>query len=273
MELSAVLFLVLGFAFMVISFIMEGGHLNALFVPTAAIIVFGGTIGAVGLSFPFEVVKKVPAMFKCAFLKRKTSKIDTILFLKDMVIKSRKNGIISLQSEVAERPDLDPFIQNGLLFVCDGMSSEVLKSILESELEVMSSRHKKGIELFEAAGGFAPTMGIIGTVMGLVHVLGNLDDPSSMGPKIAVAFIATLYGVASANLLWLPIASKLKVLNKEEVEEKLMIIEGIVSISEGDSSSITVEKLKVFLNESEKSKLLDSSKKDSLPETLSETLS
>jgi chemotaxis protein MotA len=94
-----------------------------------------------------------------------------------------------------------------------------------------------------------------------------------MGPKIAVAFIATLYGVASANLLWLPIASKLKVLNKEEIEEKLMVIEGIVSISEGDSSSITVEKLKVFLNESERIKLLDSSKKDSLPETLAETLS
>jgi chemotaxis protein MotA len=252
MELTSILFLVLGFASMVISFIMEGGHLNSLFVPTAALIVFGGTIGAVGLSFPFEVVKKVPVMIKYAFLKRKTNKVDTILFIRDMVVKSRKNGIISLQGEVSEHPDLDPFIQNGLLFVCDGMPSEVIKSILESELQIISSRHKKGIELFEAAGGFAPTMGIIGTVMGLVHVLGNLDDPSSMGPKIAVAFIATLYGVASANLLWLPIASKLKVLNKEEIEEKLMIIEGIVSIAEGDSPSITVEKLKVFLSKSEK---------------------
>ncbi len=255
MDISILLSLLIGFASLIIAFMLEGGNLGGLLVGTAAMIVFGGTIGAVGVSFPAKELKRIPGIFKTAFSKKESDLVAVIEYFKNLSANTRKNGLLSLEGEFLQNPNMEPFTKQGFQMVVDGVESSNIRNILELKLEGLSERHRDGAAIFEAAGGFAPTMGIIGTVMGLVHVLSNLDDPSSLGPKIAVAFIATLYGVSSANLLWLPIASKLKALNKIELNEKQMVIEGIILIQEGASPNSIVNKLKSFLDNEQLAKM------------------
>lgn len=247
MDIVTIGFLLFGFLIMIISFILEGGHLMALLAPTAAMIVFGGTIGAIGVSFPSSTLKKLPKIFGVLFKKHDRNLVKLIIYFKEIAYKTRKDGILSLENDLSDK-NMDPFIKKGLQLIVDGTDPQVVKGVLELDLEAASERHKEGAAVFEAAGGFSPTMGIIGTVMGLVHVLGSLEDPSSLGPKIAVAFIATLYGVGFANLAWLPIASKLKALDNEEFKEKNLIIEAIMAIQEGINPNTIAEKLKGFLD-------------------------
>ncbi|MFL0195633.1 flagellar motor protein [Clostridium sp. WILCCON 0269] len=251
MDISVILFLLFGLASLVGGFILEGGSAGALLGPTAAIIVFGGTIGAVGLSFPSDVLKRIPKMFRVIIGPPKTDLPSLISYFKDVSYRTRKNGLLSLEGEISNDPNLDPFIKKGLQLVVDGVDPQAVRSILELELESTSERHREGSAVFQSAGGYSPTMGIIGTVMGLVHVLGNLEDSSTLGPKIAVAFLATLYGVGAANIIWLPIGNRLNVLDDKEVKEKTLIIEGILYIQEGINPNTIAEKLKSFLNKSE----------------------
>ncbi|MCI1944892.1 flagellar motor protein [Clostridium luticellarii] len=251
MDISVIIFLFLGIISVVAGYMMEGGQATALLGATAAVIVFGGTIGATGLSFPMDILKRIPKMLKVLFSPRKTDLPVLISYFKDVSYKTRKNGLLSLEGEISNDPNLDPFIKKGLQLVVDGVDPQAVRSILELELDSTSERHKNGSDVFESAGGYAPTMGIVGTVMGLVHVLGNLEDTSTLGPKIAVAFLATLYGIGSANLLWLPIANRLKQADEKEVKEKTLIIEGILYIQEGINPNTIAEKLKSFLNKEE----------------------
>ena len=241
-------FLMLGFAALIGGFLLEGGHFGALIAPTAAVIVFGGTLAAVGVSMPFEVVKRIPKLAQIAFLHKPKDLVKLLIYFKNISTKARKEGLLSIDEEINSNKDMDPFIRKGLGLVVDGVDPDSIRTILEAQIQMTTKRHKEGMHLFEGAGGYAPTMGIIGTVMGLVHVLGNLEDPSTLGPKIAVAFLATLYGVGSANILFLPVGAKLKALDGEEVNEKLLILEALLSIVGGDNPAIMVEKLKVFLD-------------------------
>lgn len=250
MDISIIIFLIISFGSLVIAFILEGGHVAGLLVGTAAMIVFGGTIGAVGVSFPIKSLKRIPGALKIAFTNQNKDKIELIKYFAQVSQKTRQNGLLSLEGDLGGS-DIDPFIKKGLQGVVDGLDPSLLRDMLNLEVEMVNERHKESIAVFDAAGGFGPTMGIIGTVMGLVHVLSNLSDPDSLGPKIAVAFIATLYGVGSANLLWLPIASKLKALNRQELLEKELIIEAIISIQEGINPGTLGEKLGGFLDKSE----------------------
>ncbi|MCH3965374.1 MAG: flagellar motor protein [Clostridium sp.] len=254
MDISVVIFMVFGILSVVFGYVLEGGSAGALLGATAAIIVFGGTIGATGLSFPMDVLKRLPKMFKVLFSPRKADLPALISYFKDVSYKTRKNGLLSLEGEISSDPNLDPFIKKGLQLVVDGVDPQAVRSILELELESTSERHLEGSAVFENAGGYAPTMGIVGTVMGLVHVLGNLEDTSTLGPKIATAFLATLYGIASANLLWLPIANRLRQADEKEVKEKTLIVEAILYIQEGINPNTIAEKLKSFLNKEELSK-------------------
>lgn len=255
MDISIIFSLILGFASMIGAFVLEGGHLVSLGEKTAAMIVFGGTMAAVGVAFPLETLKKLPKIFKVAFSRKKPDSVEVIEYFKGLSANTRKNGLLSLEAEFNGKQNMDPFIKKGLQMVVDGVDPQTIRSILELKLEAMSERHKEGAAMFEAAGGFAPTMGIIGTVMGLVHVLSNLDDPSTLGPKISVAFIATLYGVATANLVWLPIGHKLKALNAIELTEKQMILEAVLLIQEGANPNTLVNKLQSFLAEAEVQKM------------------
>lgn len=257
MSVSALVSVILGLASMVVAFVLEGGELHALFEYTAAIIVFGGTAGAVGLSFPAEDLKRIPKMFKVVFKNRKTDINTLIDYFKEIAVKTRKEGLLSMEDEITRNESIDPFVKKGLQLVVDGVEPQTVKAVLEAEAYMTFERHKSGIAIFEGAGGFAPTMGIIGTVMGLVHVLGNLSNPDTLGPSIAVAFIATLYGVASANLLWLPIANKLKAINKQENQEKELMIEAILSIQEGLNPNTLVEKLMSFVDKNQLKKVIE----------------
>lgn len=251
MDISVILFLIFGLLALGGGFILDGGHLSALLGPTAAMIVFGGTIGAVGVSFPLDLLKRIPKMVKVMISPPKTELPSLISYFKDVSYRTRKNGLLSLEGEISSDPNLDPFIKKGLQLVVDGVDPQAVRGILELELESTSERHRQGAAVFQSAGGYSPTMGIVGTVMGLVHVLGNLEDPSTLGPKIAVAFLATLYGIGAANIIWLPIANRLNVLDDKEVKEKTLIVEGILYIQEGINPNTIAEKLKSFLNKEE----------------------
>lgn len=251
MSISAIASLIFGFIALIGAFVFEGGNPLDLLAPTAALIVFGGTIAAVGLSFPSEVLTKIPKILGVAFKKPKNNMNELIDFFKDISIKTRKNGLLSIEGEISANPDIEDFIKKGLQMVVDGVEPQTVRNVMETQAYLTSQRHKEGIEVFNAAGGFSPTMGIIGTVMGLVHVLGSLDDASSLGPKIAVAFIATLYGVSFANLVYLPIANQLKALNKTEEKRNELITEAVLSIQEGLNPNTLAEKLKSYLDKKE----------------------
>lgn len=250
MDVATIIFLLFSFGSLGGAFVLEGGKLGALFALTAAMIVFGGTIGAVGVSFPIYKIKRLPKIFGVAFKTQKSDAVESLKYFVNISKKTRQNGLLSIESEISDN-SIEPFVKKGLQLIVDGTEPAVVRSILETEAEMIYERHTDGIAMFEAAGGYSPTMGVIGTVMGLVHVLSNLDDPASLGPKIAVAFIATLYGVGTANLLWLPIAAKLKNINKDELKDRTLIIEAIMNIQEGVNPNTLAEKLKSFLDKNQ----------------------
>ena len=165
--------------------------------------------------------------------------------LVDFAERARREGLLALDDAVQQIDD--PFVRKGMQLVVDGTDPEVVREILEAELDGMAARHKAGAAPFVQAGGFAPTLGVLGTVMGLVHVLENLDDPSSLGHSIAGAFIATLYGVGAANVVFLPIGNRLKVLSQQELELKTMTIEGILALQAGENPRLVADRLMTFV--------------------------
>lgn len=251
MDISIIIALIIGFGSIVGGFLLEGGKIGALVGISAGVIVFGGTIGAVGISFPGHITKKFFKIIGIAFKKRESNLVDKVLYFKEISMTTRKNGLLSLEAELAKDSILDSFGRKALQMVVDGSEPALIRSTFELKMEMIDGRHRENASMFDAAGGYAPTMGIIGTVMGLIQVLGNMNDPSALAAKIAIAFIATLYGVSSANLLWLPIANKLKVLNNEELNEKQMEIEAILLIQEGANPNTVVNKLQSFLTDNE----------------------
>lgn len=251
MDIVTLVSLIFAFAALIFAFVFEGGEVGALLQPTAAMIVFGGTFGAVGISFPGSALKNVIKVLAKAFSNKKMDRkqiLDTFMALSTI---ARRDGLLALEQELETR-ELDDLTKTGLRLVIDGADEDVLRQILETRIINMVHRHEKGISIFEQAGGFAPTMGVLGTVMGMVHVLGNMGDSNDLGAKIAVAFVATLYGVGSANLIWLPIANKLKELNSDEVLACNMIIEAIQLLRTGSNPAFMKEQLKGYLeNENE----------------------
>lgn len=245
MDIVTLVGLVFGIGALLVAVVIDGGHLTSLFSFSAAILVFGGTLGATAVGFRLEELKAVPALFKIAFSEQRYDSMAMIDILVKFAEKARREGILALEDDLSELEDT--FLQKGMQLVIDGTDAELVRSIMETELTFIGERHQKGAAIFEAAGGYAPTMGIIGTVMGLVHVLGNLKDTDSLGPAIAVAFIATLYGVSSANLFFLPISSKLKNRNEQQMLLHEVTLEGILSVQAGDNPRIVEEKLKAFL--------------------------
>jgi chemotaxis protein MotA len=225
--------------------VLEGGDIMSLFQLTAALIVFGGTFGAVIISYPFEQLKTIPSLLKVIFSGKPMNPLNMIDELIRLATIARREGILALEEQIENHDD--EFFKNGIRLVVDGVDPELVRSILETELAYIESRHEAGAGILEAAGGYAPTLGIIGTVMGLVHVLGSLTSIDKLGGLIATAFIATLYGVSSANLIYLPMANKLKVRSKQEILTREIMIEGILSIQAGENPTILGQKLKAFL--------------------------
>ena len=251
--MGAFIALIIGFGSMIIGFMGEGGHVGALVSWTPAMIVFGGTIGSVLLAFPLEYIKDIGKIIKVAFTRKSKNLTTIIAYFIGLAAKVKREGVLSIESETAAGSDVDPFIKKGIQLIVDGESYEMIRDTLEIEMDAISERHKTGAAIFNSAGGTAPTMGIVGTVLGLVHVLGGLADAdmSQLGESISAAFLATLYGLASANLVFLPIGTRLKKIAQKEEMEKELILEAILMIQQGVRPNLINEKLMGFLNGTE----------------------
>lgn len=245
MDIATLGGILLALVSLIVAFSGEGGALGSLVQPTAALIVFGGTIGATVASTTMRQILSVGKYLKVAFFYKGEDPLDIIESLVSLATTARREGILALEEQVESFQD--EFLQKGIQSIVDGVDPELVKTMLTTELDYIEERHKAGAKVFEMAGGYAPTLGIIGTVMGLVHVLGNLKNVSALGPQIATAFTATLYGVSSANIIWLPIAYKLKRRNSEEVLTRELMIEGVLSIQAGENPQILRQKLVAFL--------------------------
>ncbi|AVX20764.1 MULTISPECIES: flagellar motor protein [Carboxydocella] len=253
MDLATIIGLVLAIASLLISVILEGGELHSLINESAALLVFGGTIGATLICYSLEDIKEIGKVLKIAFTTQKTDPISVIENLVSFAERARREGLLALENETSSMDD--DFLRKGIQLIVDGTDPELVRNILETELAFLEQRHHRSASIFETAGGFAPTMGIIGTVMGLVHVLGNLSDVAGLGPAIATAFIATFYGVSSANVIFLPLANKLKGKSSTEQLIREIMIEGILSIQAGENPRIVKEKLMAFLSPKIRSQL------------------
>jgi chemotaxis protein MotA len=241
MDISTLIGLVVGFGALIVAMLMEGGSPAQLISPSAMLIVFGGTIGATLIAYPLESVMKLPALLQIAIKQQQRDAYMLIERLTGLAEKARRNGLLALEADAQEIDDA--FVKQAILLAVDGTDAETLREILQSQMDHLEERHEVLFGMLEAMGGFAPTMGIIGTVMGLVRVLSNLSNPNELGPEIAVAFIATLWGVCSANLLWLPLGGKLKRKSHAEVFYRQIALEGILAVQSGENPRVVRQKL------------------------------
>lgn len=235
----------LGFTALLLGAMMDGTSPAAFLDIAALITILGGTGGATLASVGMQSMKRIPSLYKMAFSAEPPDMRGRLDLLVTLADKARREGLLALDAMLGEIED--SFTRNALQLVVDGTDPEMVHTIIEAEVDGMAARHAAAAMPFEKAGGFAPTMGIIGTVMGLVHVLQNLSAPSTLGPSISTAFLATLMGVGSANVIFLPVANRLKAISAEEVELRMMTLEGILSIQAGDNPRLVGDKLMSYL--------------------------
>ncbi len=224
---------------------MEGGHIGGLMNGPAGVIVIGGTLGAAMVQTPLPTFKHAFKIIIWVFKpphQDMQENIDKVLLWSTT---ARKEGLLGLEA-IAET-EYDPFARKGLQLLVDGSEPEAIRSILEVDVQLLEDRDFQAAKVFECMGGYSPTIGIIGAVMGLIHVMGNLADPSKLGPGIATAFVATIYGVSLANMLFLPIANKLKTSIGYQNRAREMMIEGLISIADGENPRTIEMKLQGFL--------------------------
>ena len=246
MNIATILGIIVGFGSVLATVALEGGDFVTLLNLPGALIVFGGTIGAALVSYPMERVVALPKLIARTLTQDKHQAEHLVSQLVALADKARRQGLLSLEEEEGKLDD--PFLKKAVMLVVDGVDPEEIRHILETESHEMATRHAHGYALLEGMGGYAPTMGILGAVLGLINVMSKLEDPSELGEGIAVAFVATLYGVASANLLWLPLGSKLKESSQHEVFLRKIIIEGVLAIQAGDNPHIVRQKLEAYLS-------------------------
>lgn len=237
--------LALGLASIVFGQILEGGHLGSLVQPTAFLIVIGGTLGAVMLQSPLSVFMNGLKMGKWVFMPPTTDPEALILQVGRWSQMARKEGLLALEAQIASEPD--PFMQKGLQLLVDGAEPDRLRDVLEVEIGAYEEQLKLSAKIWEAAGGYSPTIGIIGAVMGLIHVMENLSDPSKLGAGIAVAFVATIYGVGAANLIFLPVAKKLLANIARLVSLREMFVDGLIGIANGDNPRIIESRMQGYI--------------------------
>jgi chemotaxis protein MotA len=239
--------LILGVGGIVAGLLLEGGKLSQVLQPTAAIIVFGGTFGAVLLQYPLSVVAAAFRRLIQVFFEPKLEPQQVIKQLVVFANKARRNGMISLDADLPDVPD--PFLRKSLMLAVDGTEPEELRKMMQLEIDNQSEYEDNIPKVFESAGGFAPTIGIIGAVLGLIQVMQHLDNINEVGKGIAVAFVATVYGVGSANLFFLPSSGKLRLRIREEQIIREMTLEGVISILEGMNPRMLESKLFGFLQD------------------------
>lgn len=254
MELSTVLGIIFGFLGVGVGMVIKGASLKALLNPAAFLIIIVGTAACLLNAFPMEHVKKFPILMKKLFKKQElVPKVDLLKMFVELSQTARREGILALESRVDELQD--PFLRTGLSMVIDGLDPDFVGDVLDAEIQGMEERHRDCALIFAQGGTYAPTLGVLGAVVGLIAALGNLDDMDKLGPSIAAAFVATLLGIFTGYVLWHPFANKLKMLSKQEVEQRKMMVEGILSLQAGDSPTAIEAKLMVFIPQTERAQL------------------
>ena len=245
MDVLSLIGIIMAFVAIIGGNYLEGGHLGALVNGPAALIVVGGTVGAALLQSPVSAFKRAMQTLVWIIFPPRIDMAAGIDQVVNWSLTARKEGLLGLESVADAEPD--SYSRKGLQLLVDGAEPEAIRSVLEVDYMTRESREIEAAKVFESMGGYAPTIGIIGAVMGLIHVMGNLADPAQLGSGIAVAFVATIYGVASANLLLLPIASKLKAIALRQSLYREMMLEGILSIAEGENPRSIELKLQGFV--------------------------
>jgi chemotaxis protein MotA len=258
MDPATIVGITLAFIAIFVSMIMEGGSPGSMFLLPPIILVIFGTLGAAMASGLMRDTIGVVPLLKRAFLAKKIECGALVDAMVKLAEKARREGLLALED--AMKDVSDPFLRRGLQLAIDGTDSEELREILEAEVEAKKKADKSGAKLFMDMGGFAPTIGIIGTVLGLVHVLENLSDPSQLGHLIAGAFVATLWGVMTANVVWLPLGNRLKRLSEVECAQMELVIAGIINIQAGANPRLVAQKLRSLLPPDEQAKLNKQSK-------------
>ena len=244
MDSISLIGLTVGLAAILVGQVLEGGHISSLVQPTAFLIVIGGTLGAVMLQSPLQVFKDGMRMIKWIFIPPIASYPQLIEQIVGWSNIARREGLLALENQIDAVQD--PFTRKGIQLLVDGVEPDRLREVLEVEIDTWESHMKLGAKIWEAAGGYAPTVGILGAVMGLIHVMENLSDPSKLGSGIAVAFVATIYGVGSANLVFLPVAKKLLAHVGRLVAQRELLVDGLVGIANGDNPRIIESRLQGY---------------------------
>ena len=247
MDSISLIGLVVGFSAIVVGQVLEGGHLGSLVQPTAFMIVVGGTLGAVMLQSRTATFLRGMKMARWVFVPPAMSHEQLIQQVVLCSHTARKEGLLALENLIPNLPD--PFLQKGLQLLVDGVEPNRLREVLEVEIGTWEGQMKQSARVWEGAGGYAPTIGILGAVLGLIHVMENLSDPAKLGSGIAVAFVATIYGVGLANLVFLPIAKKLMAIIGSMTSQREMVVDGLEGIANGDNPRIIESRLRGYVGD------------------------
>ncbi|MBM7567485.1 flagellar motor stator protein MotA [Paenibacillus sacheonensis] len=251
MEKSTLIGIVLGLIAVLLGMTLKGAPIENLLNPAAFTIIIVGTAASLFIGFPLKELKKFPKLIKMIFVVQKLLPREQViaLFMEWATI-TRREGLLALESKVDEIED--PFLRNGMRMIIDGNDQDLVRDVLLEDIAATEERHRAGALIFSQAGMYAPTLGVLGAVIGLIAALADMSDMGKLAHAIAAAFVATLLGIFTGYVLWHPIANKLKRLSKNEVELRLMMVEGLLSIQSGVSTIAINQKLSVFLTPTER---------------------
>ncbi|AFL98717.1 flagellar motor component [Desulfitobacterium dehalogenans ATCC 51507] len=256
MELSTLIGLLLGFIAVGVGMVLKGASLTALINPAAILIIIVGTIATIFIGFPMEDIKRVPKLFKILFAKQQLiSKKELVKQFAEWTTVSRREGILSLENRLEEIDD--DFLKKGMAMAIDGNDAEFIRDVLSEDISAMEERHRDGALIFSQMGTYAPTLGVLGAVVGLISALSNLNEVEALGHLISAAFVATLLGIFTGYVLWHPMANKLKLFSRREAGVKRMMLEGILSIQAGDNVNAIHNKLFAYLSAVERRELTE----------------
>ncbi|MBP2653446.1 MAG: MotA/TolQ/ExbB proton channel [Firmicutes bacterium] len=254
MEISTIIGLVGGILAVGVGMVLKGANLSALINPAAFLIIIAGTAACIFNAFPLEQIKKFPQLFKILLKKpQRMPKGELLSLFTNLSQVARREGLLALEPMLEDIQDA--YLKSGLSMVIDGMDADLIADVLGLDIAQMEARHRSGAQIFTQAGTYAPTLGVLGAVVGLIAALGNLNDIEKLGHSIAAAFIATLLGIFTGYVIWHPFANKLKMLSQEEAEYRRMMLEGILSIQAGDNPATVAAKLRVFVPQDQREKL------------------
>jgi len=263
MQISTIIGLVLGLVSLIVGMILKGAPVvNLVNNPAAYMIIFVGTTASVFMAFPMSEMKRIPKLFKIIFTEQKLpDRQQLITTFMEWASITRREGLLALEPKVEEIDDA--FLRSGMRMIIDGNDQEFVRDVLMEDINATEERHRSGAQIFSQAGMYAPTLGVLGAVVGLIAALADLSDMEKLSHAIAAAFIATLLGIFTGYVLWHPMSNKLKRLSKREVDIKLMMVEGLLSIQSGVSTIAISQKLSVFLTPTERAQMSDNEKGES----------